>query len=188
MYSVKKSLNVFRCLIFLVFLLYPPYLHAENAKIGDLLVTNNATHLLVYARVMNCFTNDMESAILAGIPTTFTILADLYQVRKRWLDKKLIRLTIRHTIKYDNVKRLFYVSSNGDKEPASFKDYESAKRAMTDLNGVPVTLLKTLKKGEYYYVEVMAKLDKVRLPLHMEYVFFFVSLWDFETGWHREGF
>jgi hypothetical protein len=185
---VKKSFDLFICLIFLVFFIFPPSLHAENAEIGDLLVTNNTTHLLVYARAMNCFTNDMEAAILAGIPTTFTFLVDLYQVRTRWLDKKLIRLTIRHTIKYDNVKRLFYVSSNGDKEPASFKDYESAKRAMTDLNGVPVTLLKALKKGEYYYVQIKAKLDKVRLPLHMEYVFFFVSLWDFETGWHREGF
>jgi hypothetical protein len=187
-YSVKKNLDLFIYLTFLVFLLHPPPLHAESAKIGDLLVTNNATHLLVYARVMNCFTSDMETAILAGIPTTFTILVDLYQVRKRWLDKKLISLTIRHTIKYDNVKRLFYVSSNGDKDPVSFKDYESAKRAMTDLNGVSVTLLKALKKGESYYVEVKAKLDKVRLPLRMEYVFFFVSLWDFETGWHREGF
>lgn len=185
---MKKSPGVFAYLIFFVILIFPQYLHAEKAEIGDLLVTNNATHLLVYARVMNSFTHDMETAILAGIPTTFTILVDLYQARRRWLDKKLIGLTIRHTIKYDNVKRRFFVSSNGDKEPASFEDYESAKRAMTDLNGVPVTLLSTLQKGESYYVEVKAKLDKVRLPLRMEYVFFFVSLWDFETGWHREGF
>jgi hypothetical protein len=185
---VKKSSDLFICLIFLVFLLCPPSLRAENAEIGDLLVTNNSTHLLVYARAMNCFTNDMEAAILAGIPTTFTFFVDLYQVRTRWLDKRLIRLTLRHTIKYDNVKRLFYVSTNGDKEPSSFKDYESAKRAMTDLNGVPVTLLKALRKSENYYVQIKAMLDKVRLPLHMEYVFFFVSFWDFETGWHREGF
>ncbi len=185
---MKKSSYWFAYLISILFLLYPPPLYGEHAEIGDLLITNNATHLLVYARVMNCFTNDMETAIMAGIPTTFTIIVDLYQVRKRWLDKKLIRLTIRHTIKYDNVKRLFYVSSNGDKEPASFEDYEGAKRAMTDLGGVPVILLKALQKGESYYVEVKAKLDKVRLPLRMEYVFFFVSLWDFETGWHREGF
>jgi hypothetical protein len=45
-----------------------------------------------------------------------------------------------------------------------------------------------LKQNEYYYVRIKAKLDKVRLPLHMEVVFFFVSLWDFETDWYREGF
>jgi hypothetical protein len=130
----------------------------------------------------------MDAAILAGIPTTFTFLLDLYQVRPRWLDNKLIRLTVRHTIKYDNVKKLFYVTSDGDKEPASYQDYESAKQAMADLNGVQVALLKALKRGEYYYVQIKAKLEKVRLPLQMEYIFFFVSLWDFETNWHQEGF
>lgn len=172
----------------MLFLAFHSPLHAQDAVIRDLLVTNNATHLLVYARVVNCFTKQMEAAILAGIPTTFTFLVDLYQVRPRWLDRKLDRLTIRHTIKYDNVKRQFYVSFNGHKEPVSFKDYETAKRAMTDLNGIPVKHLNALKKGEHYYVEVKAKLDKIRLPLQMEYVFFFVSFWDFETSWHREGF
>jgi hypothetical protein len=184
---IKRS-KIVICLIFSLFGAFHSPLHAENAGIRDLLVTNNSTHLLVYARVMNCFTTEMEAAILAGIPTTFTFLVDLYQVRAWWLDKKHIRLTVRHTIKYDNVKRQFYVSFNGDKEPVSFKDYESAKRAMTDLNGVPLMLLKTLKKGENYYVQIKAKLDRIRLPLHMEYVFFFVSFWDFETGWHKEGF
>ncbi|MCE5284051.1 MAG: DUF4390 domain-containing protein [Deltaproteobacteria bacterium] len=163
-------------------------LHAEDAEIRDLLVTNNATHVLLYARVTNCFTKEIEAAILAGVPTTFTFVVDLFEERPRWFDKRLVRLTVQHTIKYDNVKKLFTVSSDGEKEPASFQDYESAKRAMTDLNGVPVALLTTLKKGESYYVQVKAKLDKVRLPLHMEYIFFFVSLWDFETDWYREGF
>ena len=185
---MKRISDLFNCFIFLLLLVSTSPLHAENAEIRDLLVTNNSTHLLVYARVTNCFTNDMDAAILAGIPTTFTFLLDLYQVRSRWMDKKLIRLTVRHTIKYDNVKRLFYVTSDGDKEPASFQDYESAKQAMADLNGVPVAFLKALKKGEYHYVRIKVKLDKVRLPLHMEYIFFFVSLWDFETDWHQEGF
>ena len=59
---------------------------------------------------------------------------------------------------------------------------------MADLNGVPIAQLKTLKRNEYYYVRIKAKLDKVRLPLRLEYVFFFVSLWDFETDWYRERF
>ncbi|MDA8124525.1 MAG: DUF4390 domain-containing protein [Deltaproteobacteria bacterium] len=170
----------------LLFLISPSW--AEGARIRDLLVTNNANHLLVYARVTDCFTKEMENAILAGVPTTFTFLLDLYQERSYWFDKKLLRVTVQHTIKYDNVKKIFYVSVNGEKEPASFPDLESAKRAMADLNGVSVVPLSSVKRGEYYYVQLKAKLDKVRLPFYMEYVFFFVSLWDFETDWHREGF
>jgi len=144
--------------------------------------------VLVYARLTNCFTKDIEEAILAGVPTTFTILLDLYQERSRWLDRRLVRTTVSHTIKYDNVKKLFLVSINGEKEPTAFTDFEGAKRAMADLNGVPVIPLKALKRNEYYYVEVKAKLDKVRLPLYLEYVFIFVSLWDFETAWYKERF
>jgi hypothetical protein len=59
---------------------------------------------------------------------------------------------------------------------------------MADLNGVPIVPLKALRKNASYYVQSKVKLDKVRLPLHLEYLFFFVSLWDFETDWFREGF
>ena len=175
------------CLILTLFLVFPIHLHADEATI-NCFVTNDATHVLVYARLTNSFTKDMEAAILAGVPTTFTFLMDLYQERRGWLDKKLIRLTVRHTIKYDIVKKLFIVSADGEREPTLFQDYESAKRAMADLNGFPLAPIKSLKRNEYYYVQIKAKLDKVRLPLYLEYVFFFVSLWDFETDWYREGF
>jgi hypothetical protein len=183
----RRTRFVSSCLILALFLVFPSHLRADEATI-NCFVTNDATHVLVYARLTNCFTKDMEAAILAGVPTTFTFLMDLYQERRGWLDKRLVRLTVRHTIKYDIVKKLFTVSADGEREPTSFQDYESAKRAMADLNGFPLTPIKSLKRNEYYYVQIKAKLDKVRLPLYLEYVFFFVSLWDFETDWYREGF
>jgi hypothetical protein len=42
--------------------------------------------------------------------------------------------------------------------------------------------------GNTYYLKMRVKIDKVRLPLHMEYVFFFVSFWDFETAWYKQSF
>jgi hypothetical protein len=188
MLTFKRKYALSILIFFLFFLLSPLFCQAETARIQDLLVTNNTTHLLVYARVTDCFTKEMEAAILAGVPTTFTFFVDLYQERRYWLDKKLVSMTVQHTIKYDNVKRLFLVSFDGEKEPASFQDFESAKRAMADLDGVSAALLKALKRNEYYYIQIKAKLDRVRLPLHMEYIFIFVSLWDFETDWYREGF
>ena len=185
---VKRILYRSIFLIFSVLLGFSPPLSAENAGIRDLQAINSADHVLVYARVTNCFTKDIEAAILAGVPTTFTFVVDLFQERSWWLDRKVTRVTVKHTIKYDNVKKLFYVYFDGDKEPTSFPDFEGAKRVMADLNGIPVAQLKTLKRNESYYVMIKAKLDKVRLPLHMEYVFFFVSLWDFETDWYREVF
>jgi len=184
---LKRISFLFSFLLLTAFPFFASPLCAQNAEIRDFQVMNSAEQVLVYARVTNCFTKDIEAAILAGVPTTFTFLLDLYQERSSWFDKKVSSITIHHTIKYDNVKKIFSVSVDGEKEATAFPDFESAKRAMADLNGVPVAQLKALEKSESYYVMIKAKLDKVRLPLRMEVVFFFVSLWDFETGWYREG-
>ena len=84
---------------------------------------------------------------------------------------------------------MFYVSlKEGDKNFEQFRNFAMAKRAMSDLNGIAIAPMKKLTRNSKYYVRVKAELDKVRLPLHMEYVFFFVSLWDFETDWYKEEF
>jgi hypothetical protein len=128
----------------------------------------------------------MESAILAGVPTTFTFLLDLYQEKPNWIDEKISSVIVKQTIKYDNVKKVFYISSMGGHKPSEFQDFDAAKKAMSELNGIVVASLKDLQKNNSYYVMVKAKLDKIRLPMHMEYVLFFVSLWDFETDWYRQ--
>jgi hypothetical protein len=128
----------------------------------------------------------MESAILAGLPTTFTFLLDLYQERPNWIDKKISSVIVKQTIKYDNVKKVFYISSMEGNKQSEFQDFEAAKKAMSEVNGIVVASLKDLQRNSSYYVMVKAKLDTIRLPMHMEYVLFFVSLWDFETDWYRQ--
>jgi hypothetical protein len=130
----------------------------------------------------------MEKAILAGVPTTITFLVDTYQERSMWFDKKLAGAVIKQTIKYDKVKKIFYVWLHNSQEPEGFQDFESAKRVVTELSGDVVAPVGQLPRYTPLYVMIKAKLDKVRLPLGMEYVLFFVSLWDFETEWHKQRF
>ena len=52
---------------------------------------------------------------------------------------------------------------------------------MADFNGIIAAPMSSLEKGKNYYLVIKVKIDKVRLPLHMENIFFFVSFWDFET-------
>ena len=170
----------------LSFVLYPFISYGQPAKLKDILITRDAQRVLVYAMLSDCFTREMEAAIRAGVPTMFTFLIDLYERRPKWFDRKVTRVTINHTLKYDNVKNIFYVNIDDHQEEA-FPDLESAKRAMAELNGVPIIAVKSLDRNRVYYMRMKAKLDKVRLPLHMEYVFFFVSLWDFETDWVEKG-
>ncbi|MDD2671201.1 MAG: DUF4390 domain-containing protein [Syntrophales bacterium] len=184
----KRLLSVLIIAIGAVLVLQSPS-HALIASISDLFVTHNNKEVLVYFRVKDCFTKSMEEAILAGIPTTFTFIVELYQKRTIWFDSRMASVEIKQTVKYDNVRNIFYVTSSlGNGAHQEYKDLAGVKRAMTDINGIAIAPLRFLSRENQYFVRVKAKLDKIRLPLHMEYVLFFVSMWDFETEWHRQEF
>lgn len=161
---------------------------AIEPTIKDILITNNKENVLLYARVVNGFKTEMESSILAGAPAVFALQLEVYQVRSGLWDKKIESREIKRTIKYDNLKKNFSIFTNGYETPAVFPDFESAQKAIADLSGIPVVPLKKLVRGNNYYVMMKVKIDKVRLPLHMEYVFVFVSFWDFETAWYKQRF
>ena len=161
---------------------------AVEPTIKDILITNNKENVLLYARVVNGFKTEMESSILAGAPAVFALQLEVYQIRSGLWDKKIESREIKRTIKYDNLKKNFSIFTNGYETPAVFPDFESAQKAMADLSGIQVVPLKNLVHGNNYYLMMKVKIDKVRLPLHMEYVFVFVSFWDFETAWYKQRF
>jgi hypothetical protein len=183
----KSSFWIFLFLVF-GFMVLPMRVQAIEPKITDILVTNNRENVLLYARLVNGFKPEMEMAILAGIPAVFTLQLEVYQERSFVWDNKVASHEIKRTIKYDNLKKTFSIYTNGNPQPVIFSDFESAQKAMTDFNGIIAVPLSSLTKGKNYYMLIKVKMDKVRLPLHMEYVFFFVSIWDFETAWNRQNF
>ena len=67
-------------------------------------------------------------------------------------------------------------------------DFDEVKKLMSGIRGLRVSELDKLKKGKSYQVRMMAELDKIRLPLKLHNVFFFLSLWDFETDWYTLDF
>lgn len=184
---VKKAHWLYT-IILAICILFPPQLFGVEAQISDVLIENNARYMSVYARLANSFTKDMDTAILAGVPATFTFYLDVYQRRSWWFDKRIASAVVQHTIKYDQVKKVYSVASSRTKQTSSFQDFQAAKEAMADLSGIEVVPVSDLTKSSSYYLKIKAKLKKVQLPLHMEYIFFFVSLWDFETPWHVKEF
>ena len=170
------------------FLCLPGKSSAVEPVIKDILISNNTENVLLYARLADCFKPDMESAILTGVPTVFTLQMDVYQERPYLWDKNISSQTISRTIKYDNLKKIFSIYTNGNPDPVVLPDFESAQKAMADFSGINVVRLKSLTKGTNYYILMKVRIDKVRLPLKLEYVFFFVSFWDFETAWYRHNF
>ena len=177
------------CLLIPILLCAPPA-GAQEAHLSDIVVTNTRDHLLVYFSVDGCFTPEMNRAIESGINTTFTFFVTLYEKRGWWFDREIADIEINHSVKYDNLKKVFEVrlSEENSDRVHLVKDFEEVKRLMVDVVALKVTPLHNLTKGRRYRVSMMAELDKIELPFYLHHVLFFLSLWDFETDWYSVDF
>ena len=190
MSTFRRHLEPLTLLLLFCFLLsFPSPLQAAEATLSDIIVTNTQEDLLVFFDIKGCFTREMEEAILNGIPTTFTIVIKLYRTRTAWRDASIASITLEHTIKYDSLKNEFRVTrSEMDNTELVVKDFKAAKKAMAEIRNIRVVPLRELQERGKYQLRVKAELEKVRLPLYLHYVLFFVSLWDFETDWYTVDF
>jgi len=162
---------------------------AKEAYLSDFVVTNTRDHLLVYFTVNNCFTPEMNNAIESGIETTFTFFVQLHEKRELVWDKKIADLEVSHSIKYDSLKKTYSVRfSEDNNREVTARTFEEAKKLMAEIAALKVLPMHQLKKGKRYQLQMMAQLDKIRLPFYLHYVFFFLSLWDFETDWYAVDF
>ena len=176
-------------LLFCFLLSFTSPLQAAEATLSDIIVTNTQEDLLVFFDINGCFTREMEEAILNGIPTTFTIYIRLYKTRTLWFDASISDIELEHTIKYDSLMNEFRVTRSEDNHSELvLKEFDAAKKAMAEIKNIIVVPLLELSKNGNYQLRVKAELEKVRLPLYLHYVLFFVSLWDFETDWYTVDF
>lgn len=162
---------------------------AEQAYLSDIVITNVEDHLLVYFTVKECFTPEMNSAIESGIETSFTFFVKLYEKIDLSIDNKVTDLEVKHSIKFDSLKKVYEVRlSERENKVITVKDFEEAKKLMSEVIALKVTPLSNLREGADYQLQMMAELDKITLPFYLHYVLFFLSLWDFETDWHTIDF
>lgn len=173
-------------LVLLFILAFPLMAFSQKGSIRDVQIRGENGNWKVSFSVENCFTEKMEEAIQTGIPTTFTFYLQLYQVRSWWKDRMAASLKFQHTIQYSPIRGEYQVSL-GDKGSAKVtQNFEEAKRWMARVEGAEIKPSSDFSPDVLSYLRIKAELDPVKLPLHLEYLFFFLSLWDFQTDWHIE--
>ncbi|SHE46823.1 protein of unknown function [Desulfacinum infernum DSM 9756] len=161
----------------------------NKADIADLAVYPDPPNLKVRFRIDNCFNDEMMEAIKSGVPAVFRILVVLEKEGLPLLRDRLVDVSFEHSIRYDTLHGQYHVKlTEHPSTTLTTKDFEKAKKWMSEVEDVPVIPLWRLPKGQEYQVRVKAELSKVQLPFFLRYVFFFVSLWDFETDWAQASF
>jgi len=156
--------------------------YAQDASLTNIIVTNTRDDLLVYLKVEGAFREKMKKAVLSGVPTTFSFFISLYKERNLWLDEEIADIKVAHTLKYNNLKKEFIVKRSWESsDPIITQSFEEAQKLMAEIDSLKIVSLDTLEKGGHYQIRTKAELSKLTLPYYLHYVFFFVSLWDFET-------
>ena len=184
----KKKIGLFLIILSIVLQSTIPA-SADEVYLSDIVITNTKDHLIAYFNVNKCFTSEMNRAIESGLNTTFRFFITLYEKKDFWWDRKIVDVEVRHSIKYDNLKKNYEVRlSEQNNKTITVKNFEKAKRLMAEVPMLKVTPLGKLKEGGHYQIRMMAELDKIRLPFYLHHVLFFLSLWDFETDWYTVDF
>ena len=179
---IRKSAPIL--IAFLVLLAADCY--ALDPTLRDIIVTNTRDDLLVYMNVNDAFHEEMKAAILNGVPISFSFLITLKKERALWFDKTYADFKVTHTIKYNALKKEFTIQRSWQPdEPFITQSFEAAQKKMTEIDGLKIATLASLEKGQRYQLRAKAELSKKTLPFYLHYVFFFVSLWDFETDWYE---
>ena len=173
---------IFICLFFL-----PAYVTADSKKaiLDDITITSTRDKLFVYFTVKNCFKDDMIQAIHNGITATFEFTIEIREFRPFALDELVKKIIFTHSVKYDTVRKVYdVVLTEKSNEVKTVTDFETVKYLMSKVEAVEVADMEIFDKDLKYKLNMMAKLDKVELPMYLHYILFFVSLWDFKTDWY----
>ena len=172
-------------LVFSIWLL-PIYALAEPAMISGVAVTKPPIKLSF--NVKNAFNKDVEGAVRSGMPTSFVFKVELNRVNRVLPDELVGECEFRHTVKYDSLRDEYEISldETGEK-PVRTKDFNEMKSLMTSCSGVTVAPAHLLP-GAQYELRIKAQMDPVDLPFLLNYVFFFLKFWDFETDWYVHAF
>jgi hypothetical protein len=172
--------------IFLLVSTLPLSAFCEQASIRGVKAKGSNGAWKVSFVVENCFTENMNEAIQSGIKTAFTFYLEVYRKRKLWRDQKVVSMEFHHSIQFDPIQGQYSVTLEEHRSSRSTSDLEEAKKWMAKVEEVGVRPPSQLEPGIPTELRIKAELDPVKLPFHLEYLFFFVSLWDFETQWHVE--
>jgi hypothetical protein len=169
----------------LVLSMMPGIAGAQEARLKNITISSTEEKLLVSMEIEGAFTQDVMEAILKGVPADFSFLVKLDRSRSWWANEELADIEATHTIKYDNLKKEFSVFRSWiDKKPILTQSLAEAQALMTQIERLTIIDINRMQKNQQYELRAKAELSKMTLPFYLHYVFYFVSLWDFETDWH----
>ena len=154
---------------------HPPYLE-------DFVMRTKDGEITLSLRVANPFDHELKSLILNGVSQKIRLSVkvkvnrfNLYLVK---FNREIHSTVYTHTIGYDNLKKIFTVSLGPSRKPLETSSYKEAINWAARFTNLSILKRDQIDPERSYQVETRTEIRKVRLPFHLEYLFFFLSAWD----------
>ena len=155
---------------------------SAEAKITDLVITYSQGGVLLDLRVADFFTEEMQEAVIKGIPITISFSISLYEVLDFWFDNKLVEKKEFHSIHYDVLRKEYRIQRSWEKSGSEVeKDFLKAQKCLSEIKGLGIISLSRLKKGAHYQLRVKSELYDRHFP-------FSGSAFGFKTDWYTVNF
>ncbi len=158
---------------------------AASPSIVNISVGNTGNVVTVDAALVDGFNESMLEAIESGVPISFTYEVELRQIVPLWMDSLVSKATIKNSVQYDTLNKVYSFSSAGKniKRKVITRDKALYQKLMLGLDHLPIASTYRLSMSEKYYVRIKASLETDRFWFPFNYIFFFVPFNDVKTSW-----
>lgn len=156
-------------------------------RITDLEVTRQGDTVHVSAHLAGGFPGEVAEQIRNGVPKDLFYTVTMNRRHRRWFDEELFSRTVEYTIKFDTLEGRYHIrrtDPDGTRTETVVPDYDAALKMVSEIRDVTLTVPSESPESTHY-VAVKAEMRAVRLPLYLDYVFFFIPIQEYETPWAR---
>ena len=158
---------------------------AQSPNLVNIGVSTKGNLITMHARLVGGMTDSIVEAIESGVPISFTYSIELRSNNTILADSLLSKNTVRHTVQYDSLKKVYRFSAKGKNVKRRLMTRHNSKyqKLMLTLEDIPIGTVNRLDPEETYYIRVKADLETDRFWFPFNYLFFFVPFSDFKTSW-----
>jgi len=172
--------------IWVVCLGHAPLAHAGDERIAGLtasVVSNGEWS--VTGELIRWTNSHIKEDLSNGIPKDLYYYILLKKRQPGWFDEEVVSATIKHTIKYDVLKKQYSITTrmDGQMSQKTVESFEEMSDLISRIDHVKMASTKRMKARHTYYVSVKAEMRATNVPFYLEYILFFIPALELDTPW-----
>jgi hypothetical protein len=147
-------------------------------------VIDNGT-LTVSADLIRWYNRNLQEDLNNGIPKDLFYYILLKKRQPGWFDEEIYSKTIKHTIKYDVLKKQYSITTRSDGEitQKTVESFDEMSQLISRIDRVKIKTSVSLNSRHTYYVSVKAEMRATNVPFYLEYILFFIPALELDTPW-----